>query len=504
MRNENLKWQGITDLAIILSEQNNFAEVLRIVCQKATDLFEAESAFLMLANPQTGQTLKTIFKEGGEWIEEHYHPVCANVGGWVLHYRQPFLSADLQQDARFAANLFSGIPVRSVLAAPLKIEGAVVGYLLLINQKAGETFEEEDLILLQRYNAVVSPYIRNVQKLQEYFEAPVPEEALLAKYRALGLLGKSRKFIELLQSIEAAARCDVRIYLKGETGTGKELIARAIHQFSHRSRQKFVAIDCGAIPENLIESELFGHTKGAFTGASRERKGLFEEADGGTLFMDEIGNLPMSMQSKLMRVLQEGEIRPIGGNVSRKINVRTIAATSSALNELVQQGEFREDLFYRLHVYPIFIPSLAERREDIALIANFYLKKFAAEQQKKAETFHESILRYMKNRPWPGNVRELENFVERMITMAAPTAAEISGKLIPADLASDFKEFTSTSASPEWEHSLTEKLQSYEEQVIRKALEECNWNRSRAAKLLKISESNMRFRMAKLNITKPD
>lgn len=339
---------------------------------------------------------------------------------------------------------------------------------------------------------------------QEYFESPVPEDSLLAKYRALGLLGKSQKFVELLQSIEAAARCDVRIYLKGETGTGKELIARAIHKLSHRSEQKFLAIDCGAIPENLIESELFGHTKGAFTGANRERKGLFEEAHGGTLFMDEIGNLPMNMQAKLMRVLQEGEIRPIGSNVSRKIDVRIISATSSALNDLVQQGVFREDLFYRLHVYPIYVPPLNERQDDIALIGNFFLKKFAKEQQKKAEAFHESILRYMKKRPWPGNVRELENFVERMLTMASPSAIEITRELIPADLASDFEEFTSTDTSPEWKHSLADKLQAYEEQVIRKALEECDWNKSRAARLLKISETNIRFRMQKLNITKPD
>ncbi len=504
MNKENLKLQGLADLAVILSEQNNFEELLRIVCQKAIDLFGAESAFLMLANPLTGKTVKTIFKGGRELKEDHYRPVHTNIGGWVFHYQQPFLSKDLRKDPRFAADIFGKVPAKSVLAAPLKIEGFVVGYILLINQTAGDTFEENDLDLLQSFSAVASPHLRNVQKLQEYFETPVPEETLLSKYRALGLLGESQKFIELLQSIEAAARCDVRIYLEGETGTGKELIARAIHQFSHRSEQKFVAIDCGAIPENLIESELFGHTKGAFTGANRERKGLFEEADGGTLFMDEIGNLPLTMQSKLMRVLQEGEIRPIGSNVPRKINVRIISATSSALNELVQQGDFREDLFYRLHVYPIFIPSLNERRDDIVLIANFFLKKFAKEQQKKAEVFHESILRYMKNRPWPGNIRELENFVERMVTIASPSATEITRQLIPSDLTPDFEKFTSMNASPEWKHSLIEKLRIYEEQEVRKALEECGWNQSRAARLLKVSETNIRLRMARLNISKPD
>ena len=263
-----------------------------------------------------------------------------------------------------------------------------------------------------------------------------------------------------------------------------------------------MAIDCGAIPENLIESELFGHVKGAFTGAAKDRKGVFEAASGGTLFMDEIGNLPFAMQSKLMRVLQEGEIRPLGSNAPRKIDVRVICATSSSLQDLVKEGKFRDDLYYRLHVYPIYIPSLQDRQEDISILADHFLRKFSVEQRKKAISFHESIIKFMQRRPWPGNIRELENFVERMTAIAMPDDSEITADRLPPDLQSEYKEIIST-RGPDWQQSLGDNLEEYEAQLIRKALVESNWNQSQAAKLLQISESNIRFRMGKLGIRKP-
>jgi DNA-binding NtrC family response regulator len=316
------------------------------------------------------------------------------------------------------------------------------------------------------------------------------------------LLGRSRKFIELLQAIEAAARCDVRVLLEGQSGTGKELVSRTIHQFSSRQAHPFVAIDCGAIPSSLIESELFGHVRGAFTGAVADRKGMLEEADHGTMFMDEISNLPLEMQTKLMRVLQEGEIRPLGSNKTRHVDVRIISASSRSLRKLVEERNFREDLFYRLYVYPIQVPSLNERSEDIPFLANHFLKRFAARQQKQAESFHEEILDFMQHRHWPGNIRELENFVERLATLAPANMTRLDRSILSQDLRQEFKKLEKRQPAGEITKSLNASLAEYEEQLIRQALAKNQGNQSQTARILKISEHTLRYKMRKMGIVK--
>jgi transcriptional regulator with PAS, ATPase and Fis domain len=385
----------------------------------------------------------------------------------------------------------------------LRIEGVLLGSIILWNKQNDETFDEDDIAYLDKIAVIAAPYLRNVQKIQQYFGSPLPEAALLSKYEKLGLLGKSKKFAQLLQTIEAATRCDVRVQLEGESGTGKELIAKAIHKFSHRSSQPFVAIDCGAIPAHLIESELFGHVKGAFTGATADRKGLLETADNGTLFMDEIANLPTEVQSKFMRVLQEDEIRPVGSNKTRQVNVRIIAASSRSLQKLVEARQFREDLFYRLHVYPIYVPSLHERRPDVSLLANAFLKKFSQQQQKPLTHFSESLLEFLQQRRWAGNIRELENFVERLVALAPPAAEILDHDILPPDIKKQFKKFKPALDEAYVSKSLEESLAEHEEQLIRNALLAHDWNQSQAARGLKIPVQTLRYKMNKLNIVKP-
>jgi transcriptional regulator with PAS, ATPase and Fis domain len=326
----------------------------------------------------------------------------------------------------------------------------------------------------------------------------------LSKYGLLGLLGKSEKFIEMLQSIEAASHCDVRILLEGESGTGKELVARAVHELSSRRENKFVAIDCGAIQPNLVESELFGHIKGSFTGAAIDRKGLFEEANGGTLFMDEINNLPVDMQAKLLRVLQDEEIRPVGSNQNRKVNVRIITASSCSLHKLVNENKFREDLYYRLNVYPIHIPPLKDRIDDIPLLAEHFLKKFSIEQSKQIDGIHEEVLDYLRQRQWSGNVRELENFIQRLVTLITKNQKIIDKKILPPEFLKELKKLKKDFQEIPLSKSLSESLTDYEEELIRKILVSCKWNQSKAARLLNISEHDMRYKMKKLKIIKPN
>ena len=308
----------------------------------------------------------------------------------------------------------------------------------------------------------------------------------------------------MLKSIDAAAQCDVRVLLEGQSGTGKELIAKAIHCLSERANHEFIAIDCGAVPSNLIESELFGYVKGSFTGATHDRKGLLEACNQGTLFLDEITNLPAELQSKLLRVLQENEFRRLGSNQPIKVDIRIITASSAPLFDMVKENKFREVLYYRLYVYPITIPTLNERPEDISLLANYFLENFSKKHKKKLEFFAPSVIRFINTRSWPGNIRQLENFIERLVTLADPQAAIVDEALIPAEHLDEYNLQKSDFEAVESSGSLTERLLVYEKKLITAALEQNNWNQSKAARTLQISEGTIRQKMKKLNLKKPE
>jgi transcriptional regulator with GAF, ATPase, and Fis domain len=496
------KLESLIELAQVLGRQSDFEEVLRLVVEKASGLVNADSALIMMINPNTRNTVKTIYAKRNV-DDEQIHFVHINICGWVTLKNTSLLSQDIKSDSRFRKKLFDKIYIKYAICVPFKVENIIIGTLLLLNNETSYSFTENDLSLMEKFSSIVSPFLHSTQTIAQYFISPLPKQILLSKYAMLGLLGKSKKFIELLQAIEAAARCDVRVLLEGQSGTGKELIARAIHNLSSRNQNKFVAIDCGAIQPNLVESELFGHIKGAFTGATTDRKGLLEEANGGTLFMDEINNLPVDMQSKLLRVLQDEEIRPVGSNRIRKVNVRVITASSCSLQKLVVEKNFREDLYYRLNVYPIFVPSLKERVEDIPLLADHFLKRFSFEQKKQIEGIHEEVLDFVKQRQWTGNIRELENFIERLVTLTSRKQKIIDRNILPPEILKELNKIKKTSENIPITKSLSESLLDYEEQLIRTTLTNCNWNQSKAARILNISEHTMRYKMTKLKIVHP-
>ena len=495
------KQELIFELASLLSHQSDFSEILRVVSTKTAAIFNAEVASIVMINPRTQETLKTVIEKKKGINKEKYQLTQSIIIGWVMKNKSPFLSNNLINDPRFSDDLFEDINIISAMCVPLKHRDKNIGYLTVLTKRAESNYDIEAIKLLERISDISAPHISNVQKIQGYFSIPLSNESILYKYQQVGLLGKSKKFIEMLHSIDAAAKSDVRVVLEGQTGTGKEVIAKAIHKLSSRAEYPFVAIDCGAIPENLVESELFGHVKGAFTGADSNRTGLIVEANMGTLFMDEINNLPMPMQSKLLRVLQEGEVRPVGSNRKIRVNVRIISASSLSLSKQVEKGEFREDLYFRLMVYPIYIPTLNERKRDVPLLADHFLNRFAKEQNKNIEFLHGDILEYLKYKNWAGNIRELENFMERLVTLSPSTSKILNVSLLPHNFTIEFDEFFKTNRINK-KTSLKDSLHEYEKKLVLKALEENDWNQNKAAGSLDLLEQTLRAKMKKLGIVK--
>jgi len=338
--------------------------------------------------------------------------------------------------------------------------------------KEKNTFQE----LKQLKNQLESDnyYLKKEIKLQHNFEEIITD---------------SKLFIKVLKQVEQIAERSTNVLILGETGTGKELISRAIHSLSLRNNRAMVKLNCATIPENLIESELFGHEKGAFTGAIAKKPGRFELADGSTLFLDEIGELPLHLQPKLLRVLQEGEFERLGGTKTLKVNVRIIAASNKNLEKEVEKAHFRQDLFYRLNVFPIHLPPLRERKEDIPLLTDYFVKKFSADLKKNINSVPKKIIDTFLNYDWPGNIRELENIIERSVIITNGTKLEIGDW---------FKQ-----SITKRKQSKYSSLEEIEKEYILEVLENCNWKvsgKNGAAEILKIKPTTLEARLKKLGI----
>ena len=313
------------------------------------------------------------------------------------------------------------------------------------------------------------------------------------RYEFDNIIGRSPAMQEIFDTIERVAPTRATVLLAGESGTGKDLIARAIHFHSPRRDRPLVKINCTALPENLMESELFGYEKGAFTGANTSKLGKFEQADTGTVFLDEIGDVPGAIQVKLLRVLQEREFERLGSNVVRHIDVRVIAATNQDLRAALEQGTFREDLYYRLNVVPINIPPLRERKQDIPFLASHFVKKLAPETGCRAESITDAAMAKLLSYHWPGNVRELENVIERSLVMCAGTELD----------AADIKLESAPRPRPTSEaHFLPEglSLDQYEQEIIREALRRADGNKSQAARLLGLTRNALRYRLTQMGL----
>ena len=304
------------------------------------------------------------------------------------------------------------------------------------------------------------------------------------------IIGQSSKMQEVYDLVRKVADCDSTILLNGETGTGKGMVARAIHQRSKRHNKPFISINCGAIPENLLESELFGHVRGAFTGATSSKQGKFELADGGTILLDEIGDMSSDLQVKVLKVLEEGEFEQVGGSKTIRVDVRIIAATHRDLSEEVQKGNFREDLYYRLYVIPLMLPSLRHRKTDIPLLISHFMQQSNQKNERRVQEITEEALDMMMNYAWPGNVRELKNMMERLVVLKG------DGKILAGDLPAELKSTHRFEPSTTIEISdegicLNSAVTEFEKALILQSLEKTKWVKNKAAKLLHLNRTTL-------------
>jgi two-component system response regulator PilR (NtrC family) len=359
------------------------------------------------------------------------------------------------------------------------------------------------------YDYVTKPF--SVDEIRMVVEKALEKKNLSAENRLLrrqlsdrvnlpSLVGKSLSMASVSELIRQVADTRTNILITGESGTGKDLVARAIHSLSDRKSRPFVVVNCGAIPENLLESELFGHVKGAFTGAISQKMGLFEVADGGTLFLDEVGELPHALQVKLLRALQEKTFKRVGGTTDIHVDVRILSATNRELEEDVGSGRFREDLYYRLNVIEVKLPSLRERPEDIPPLLQHFIERFASEQRKAVREASSEVLAAFEGYAFPGNVRELENLVERAVTLTSTERIEIDS--LPESV---FRrgEPAVRSRIPEGGVDLESLLGDYERSLLREALERAGGVKKRAAALLGVSFRSFRYRLEKLGLEDP-
>ncbi|MCA9577256.1 MAG: sigma 54-interacting transcriptional regulator [Polyangiales bacterium] len=431
-------------------------------------------------------------------------PVTRSVFKKVVKERAAVLAADAKTDVGASASLMAA-QILSTIGVPLWQGEDIVGVLQVDNRDASGIFKEKDLDLLMLIAQAASHGVvraRILSRLRRAEEQQRTENTYLKSRektrRFEGMIGESPPIQRLSAQLRKVVDTRVTVLIEGETGTGKELVASAVHYWSNRAERLFVAQNCAAMPENLLESELFGHRKGAFTGATEDKKGLFELADHGTLFLDEVGEMPLALQAKLLRVLQEGEVRPVGSNTTRKVDVRIVAATNRTLEDEVREGRFREDLYYRLQVFPLRLPPLRERGDDILLLASHFLERYAREFGRASATFSQEASELLRAYPWPGNVRELENEVQRLVIQMDDGESIVAPRHLSPRIGK--VEGAPLRALPAG-GTLKDMMDEVEQAILRASLEEHDNNKSATAKTLGITREGLHKKLRKFGMS---
>ncbi len=479
-------------------------EVFDQVADQAARVLEAEGSSVLLYDEPRGELVfQATHGPAAALIKGERLKADQGIAGQVVRTGRAVRVDNVRQNANF----FPGIDAKTrtqtvgLLAAPLIDRGKVLGVVEVINAKGRDNFSDADLDLLRIFANLAAAATRNAQ---DYDRVSKENRGLRESIKSPAIVGESEAIKKVLKLCEKVARSRASVMVTGETGAGKELVARNVHDLSERRDKPFIALNCAALPETLLESELFGHEKGAFTGAVERKLGRFELADGGTLFLDELGEMSMSTQVKLLRVLQDQQFVRVGGTQTLICDVRIVAATNKDLSREIEAGRFRSDLYYRLNVFPIHIPPLRERVEDLPLLVTHFIRQIVPSLGVPAPRISDAAMMCLMRYHWPGNIRELRNVIERSTLLAGP---EITIDHLPPEVAARgaglvAAQQTNAPALPA-DTGATSKLADHERALILQALAESQWNQSEAARKLGITRDLLRYRMKKYGFKKP-
>ena len=479
---------------LINSNYQDINALLAHIVESAMLLSGADAGSLMLIDKEHQELyFEVALGSKAQDVKKFTVKTGEGIAGWVARHNKSIIINDVGSDRRHLREISGkiGYPVHTMMAVPLSVRDECIGVVEVINKSGSQKFSQEDIDWLELFAGQAALAISNARSL----DSAHGKIRLLQERAASGegfhtLVGRSKATQEILNIIDRIAMTESTVLILGESGAGKELFAEQVHLRSKRSHTPFVRVNCAAIPEGLLESELFGHVKGAFTSAVSNRRGRFEAANGGTIFLDEIGDMPLSLQAKLLRVIQDKTFERVGSDTSITVNTRIIAASNKDIGAMAEKGEFRSDLYYRLNVLPLHIPPLRQRTEDILELARFFLAKFTRINKKHFEGFSEGAIEAMLTYPWPGNIRELENSIERACIIAA-------GKWIRRE---DLFPKTGGSEPKNGERDLKTAMNVFKSNYIRMTLEENEWNQTETSKVLNVQRTYLSRLIKELNI----
>ncbi len=483
----------LKEISTWVSSVQDLDQLLELIIETATRMMDAKASSLLLVDKKTNKLyFKVTTGEKKVDIKKFEIDMGQGIAGYVAEKGEPLLIPDVSSDPRWYREISDsiGFTTSSIACVPMKIKGQTIGVVEIIDKVTGDPIQNEDLKILSVFADLAALAIGNARKIaNNKREIKDLKKELELKYE---IVGESKTLTKVIFDAVKVANSKASTLILGESGTGKELLARLIHRSGSRKNQPMIVLNCAALPETLLEDELFGHEKGAFTGAVGRKIGKFELADGGTIFLDEIGEMSPGMQAKLLRILQEGVFYRVGGNKSIPVDVRVISATNKNITEEVYEGRFREDLFYRLNVVEIHMPPLRERMEDIPLLAQYFLDVFKKERGLSNLTISKKAMDYMLLYDWPGNVREMKNALERAVVMGNGI------EILPEDLPN----LSSNPKYPGLEVGLTlkEAIDSFKKEFITLNLKHTGGNRSMAAKSMSIQRTYLSRLISKYNL----
>jgi Nif-specific regulatory protein len=491
------------EVAKLTSSSQDLDATLNAILHTLSVFLEMERGTLSLLDPVTGNLqVKASYGLTKSEMKRGLYKVGEGITGKVFESGQPFIVPDIKNEPLFLDRTGSRGDIKkeniSFIGVPVKVRNSNIGVLSVDKLFPTKINYEEDVRLLKIVASIIGQTVTLHRMFESEKETLVTENTRLKKelgrrYSLPNIIGSTDMMQEVFHSVEVVSKSRSTVMIRGESGTGKELVAKAIHYLSSRNKGPYIKFNCAAVPEGLLESELFGHEKGSFTGAIASKKGRFELANGGTIFLDEIGDLPLTLQPKMLRVLQEHEFERVGGDNTIKVDIRVIAATSRDLEKLLANGLFREDLYFRLNVVPIVIPPLRERREDIPELVDHFTKKFCSETGKDVR-FTEQAVAALTQYLWPGNVRELENVIERTVVMSGTGVVNTGDlKLIPLSV-------RHPGAEPE---DLPDRVHDIELRSMKEALERTGWRQAAAARLLGITPRQVGYKIKKYGLNPP-